>query len=149
MKLTIDIPSALITLSAVGIAAVLAGAAPIQATAGGRDVQAVEDLSRPHPRDFVRIQQGADFTVPAGRILVISAMAFADNPGANAFYQTIEVNGTPILSEYGHHGSHYSAETHDQKITAIPHGVAIPAGDVVRATSNRDDCVLLGHLVDA
>lgn len=150
MKLTIDIPSALITLSAVGIAAVLAGAAPIQSSASDRDVQAVEDLSQPHPRDFVRIQQGTPFVVPSDSILVIKGMSFANPNGAAGWSQTIQIDGVPAFSDYGWFRNQANVGTwHASQVTEIPLGVTAGEGSTVEAVSNRSDCVLLGYLADA
>lgn len=138
------------TATAALAAAIAAVVSPLlQSVPADRDVQAVLDTSQPHPRDFVRIQQGTPFVVPSGSILVIKGMSFASNPSANAWWQTIEIDGAAAFSEYGWHVNNAAGMWHDQKVTNIPLGVTASEGETVTATSNRTDCVLLGYLADA
>lgn len=146
MKLTIDIPSALITLSAVGIAAVLAGAAPIQTTAGARDVQAVENLSQAHPRDFISLQSGSSFTVPPGRIAVIESVTFLEvPPNAGWWLARVVVDGTAQFAKLAYTSSNNNFNM--QPSVGEP-GVAAGEGQVITLPSNLP-AAALGYLVDA
>ena len=145
MKLTIDIPSALLTLSAVGIAAVLAGAAPIQGSASDRDVQVVADLSQPHPRDFISLQSGASFTVPAGKIAVIESVSFVEVPPTGGWHPArVAVDGSDLFAAI------FRADSASVNITpaiAQP-GVMATEGQVITLTSVVS-AAALGYLVDA
>lgn len=138
------------TATAALAAAVAAIVSPLlQSVPADRDVQAVLDTSQPHPRDFVRIQQGTPFTVPAGRILVVTGMGFATSPGFASYTLAIEIDGVAVLTEYhwAHLGS--SGAVNGPSLTTLPQGVVAAEAQVVTAASTLTDCVLLGYLADA
>jgi hypothetical protein len=111
-----------------------------------RDISAVEIMGQPRPQDYMRVQQGNPFTVPAGQTFVARGLGFAGNPGANAFSITILFDGVEVLSEYGWHVNNIYGMFHDQKLCTIPLGIAAPEGTVVSITSSRTDGVAIGFL---
>ena len=149
LNITIHPFSALAGMALLGLVWVTAGAMPLQGSSSTRDVSAIEVVSDPHPRDYVRVQEGTPYTVPSGRIFVGKGMGFADNPGSSAFSLTMQVNGASVISEYGWHANNAAGMWHDKKLTEIPLGVTAQAGDVVSASSSRPDGVVIGYLVDA
>lgn len=97
----------------------------------------------PHPRDFVRIQEGTPYTVPAGKVLVLTAVgrtAIQSNQTA-----TVSVNGqvvdgaAPVIS---------AAAPCSMK--AVPPYSIARAGDVVAAFGNlpQPTARATGFLVD-
>ncbi|MBL6721884.1 MAG: hypothetical protein ISQ08_10800 [Planctomycetes bacterium] len=136
MKLTIDIPSALFTLAAVGIAAVLAGAAPIQGTASDRDVQATEDIGRRKASDLVCIegidgQESAPFVVPSGHILVLTGALNSSAPSIGWEF-TIGPKAIAVYSLYGDYQDGPARVTATEYATGMP----VAAGETVQI---RDD----------
>jgi hypothetical protein len=77
----------------------------------------------PHPRDFVRIQEGAPFTVPAGRILVITAVGGPLTPSIAA---TVQVNGVGVTNAFA--DIYYNSPL---TVRPISRFVTARAGDVV------------------
>jgi len=122
------------------------GAVAPQNPPTARDISAVEIMGQPRPQDYMRVQQGTPFTVPAGQTFVAKGFGFAGNPGAHAFFFTIHFDGVEVLSEYGFHINSIHGMFHDQKLCTIPLGIAAPAGTVVTLTSSRSDSVAIGFL---
>jgi len=146
MKVAIDIPSVLITLAAVVGAVILAGAAPLQSVGIDRDVQAIEDLSRPHPRDFISIQSGSSFTVPPGRIAVIESVTFLEAPPSSGWWLArVVVDGTSQFAKIAYTSSNNNFNM--QPSVGEP-GVAAGEGQVITLPSNLP-AAALGYLVDA
>jgi hypothetical protein len=149
VNITIHPFSALLGMALLSMVWVSAAAMPLQGSSSDRDVSAIENVNDPHPRDYVRVQQGAPYTVPAGRVFVGRGMGFASNPGNVSFSLTMRINGQDVLSESGYYYSDSTRTWHDQALTEFPFGVTAQAGAAVSVNSSKVDGVLLGYLVDA
>ena len=139
-------PTAIASLAALIAAAV---SPLVQSVNLDRDVQVIEDLSQPHPRDYVRVRQGTPFTVPTGRILVVTGMGFSTAGTGGTAYQTVSVDGVPALTEQVWFNANVNGVQFDPWITEVPVGLTVVEGATVSAESNRTDSVILGYLVDA
>ena len=151
MKITIDIPSALITLSAVGIAAVLAGAAPIRATAGDRDVQAVEQVNTPAARDLICLagygnQASSLLTVPAGKILVLTGALDSGDPSGSV---EIEIDGSIGVGFRMGQWWGGSSAAHDASTLTFATGLPLSAGQTVLVKPSSGNDLLFGYFADA
>lgn len=136
MKLTIDIPSVLVTLLAIGTASVLVGAAPLQGTASDRDVQATEDVRRRKASDLVCIegidgQASAPFVVPSGHVLVLTGALNSSAPWLGWEF-TIGPNVIAVYSLYGDYQDGPARVTATEFATGMP----VAAGETVQI---RDD----------
>jgi len=76
----------------------------------------------PHPRDMVQISQGTPYTVPQGRLLVVTALGNTDGSGNNA---GLRVNGQIELS------SVFVFAQNPPSLCPLPTGFTVPAGAVV------------------
>ena len=83
----------------------------------------------PHPRDMVQIEEGTPFTVPSGRILVVTGL------GSNDYTLTgetrLSVNSAIELTQPTNGGS-YETPT----VRAVPVGFSAKPGDVVSVDSS-------------
>jgi len=93
----------------------------------------------PHPRDFVRIVEGTPYTVPAGRILVVTAMGSVIGIGGN--WAICAVNGADAVFVW--------IDQVGGGVTEIPTGLTAQGADVVDVRTAGQTGVLLGYLVDA
>ena len=64
--------SALVGMAVLSMVWVSAAAMPLQSSSSDRDVSAIENVNEPHPRDFWRLDYGNTYTVPSGKILVVT-----------------------------------------------------------------------------
>ncbi|HIF42241.1 MAG TPA: hypothetical protein EYQ74_14245, partial [Planctomycetes bacterium] len=97
LNITIHPFSALAGMALLGLVWVTAGAMPLQGSSSTRDVSAIENVNEPHPRDYVQIFEGAPYTVPQGKLLVIKQVGNV-RPAGGQSYSRIElsVNGLTI-----------------------------------------------------
>ena len=111
----------------------------------------------PHPRDYVRIDEGTPYTVPAEKILVPTAFGWTVGNFSPSIKTKIEyeltANGTFVWKDltWGSLDNSYNGVS-EQMTARIPEGLAIAAGSVVDVNadgSGVDGGVLLGYLVDA
>ena len=142
INITIHPFSALGGMALLGLVLVTAGAMPLQGSSSTRDVSAISDINDPHPRDAVRFMNGSPYTVPSGKILLITC-AMKPSSDSNHVLR-VSINGVGLFQ----HGLH---ETGGGLIT-FPFGLTAAAGDIVEienVTSNATGAVLLGYLADA
>jgi len=143
IQLTIHPFSALIGAALVCLTMLTVGAIAVQGSSSTRDVSAIEIVSDPHPRDFVRVVEDAPFTVPIGRILVVTGMGMEGS--VDSTWLTCMLNGSPVLITY----------SNTDKAGAFHHpisrGLTAMAGDAVFVDSSHPSVkgILLGYLVDA
>lgn len=149
MKLTIDIPSVLITVLAIGTASVLVGAAPLQGAASDRDVQATEDIGRRKASSLVCIegidgQASAPFVVPTGHILVLTGALNSSVPNQGWEFTV----GSKDIAIYGMYGDQYDGPA---RVTSVEFATGMPvaAGETVQIKvqgSSSADRFLFGYL---
>lgn len=77
----------------------------------------------PHPRDVIQIIGSAPYTVPAGKILTITAIG-ADQPFGQIL--TLSINGQPAVSLNSSSSTASATSMHE-----IPHGLTAPWGSVI------------------
>jgi len=139
--LSLLVGAALIVVVGLTVSAVLPGGP------AGRDAQLVTIDGQPAARDMVIIRQGAPYTVPAGKILVVSSIG-RNNVGnpPNASY-TLEIYVDDIPS-----GGRYLGDSDNVVFVSlgeIPGGLPAWNGSIVRVESNSTDGMAIGHLEDA
>lgn len=79
----------------------------------------------PHPRDFVQIKEGAPFTVPTGRIFVLTALG-----GVGGAIVNLNVNGNQeVRAAAWPAGLAYAGAN----ISEIPRGFSVPGPATVEA----------------
>ena len=66
--------SALAGMALLGLVWVTAGAMPLQGSSSTRDVSAIEVVSDPHPRDYVRMDGTTPYTVPTGKLFHLTGL---------------------------------------------------------------------------
>lgn len=71
----LHLPSVLLTVGVVGLVALTSSQA-LTPVGGFR----IEYL--PHPRDYVQIKEGTPYTVPVGKLLVVTGLGSADPAGS-------------------------------------------------------------------
>jgi len=81
----------------------------------------------PHPRDMVQVIQGVTYTVPPGRIFVLTALGTGEGTSARA---ALKVNGLPVQST-GMAASGYNGALVGNSVVASPTGLTAKAGDVL------------------
>lgn len=97
----------------------------------------------PHPRDFVQIREGTTYTVPVGKIFVLTALGGVDYAGSD--YYWFDVDGQNKL--YAH--SNFSF--HTPSLRPVPPGCTVAAGSniVVRGgASASNDVRAWGYLAE-
>jgi hypothetical protein len=78
----------------------------------------------PSPRDMVQIREGTPFTVPPGKLLVMTALGNSDAAGIGSI---LRVNGTVELTNT------FVYAQNPPSVCPIANGLALPAGSVVEA----------------
>jgi len=104
----------------------------------------------PHPRDMVQIKQGTPYTVPAGRILVITGLGTGAHFTSGKDEVTLKINGVSeamTASEV----SCFNGDGVGSSMVTVPPGCSATAGSTVEVvegggqTSGR----AWGYLADA
>jgi hypothetical protein len=131
--------SALVGMAVLSMAWVTAAAMPLQGSSSDRDVSAIEDVSRPHPRDYVRIHEGAPFTVPEGKVLSLTGITgYGGTPRAELTFNSSNI---------------FTLEWDDKCFCRFPEGLSAGPLTVVEPVTPSSvgpyNKVLLGYLVDA
>jgi hypothetical protein len=155
INITIHPFSALIGAAIVCLTMLTVGAVTVQGSSSTRDVSAIEVVSDPHPRDFVRIVEGSAYTVPSGKVLVPTAFgsnqwSLVGGVSPSATYVVL-ANSVEVWREYKH-GSNLGTEVAPNEMTAtIPTGLSFAEQTLVSVSeySPTSTGVLLGYLVDA
>jgi hypothetical protein len=78
----------------------------------------------PHPRGMVQVREGAPFTVPPGKILVMTSLGNSDAAGSGSI---LKVNGTVEITNA------FAYAQNPPSACPIATGLALPAGSVVEA----------------
>jgi len=114
-------------------------AMPLQGSSSTRDVNAVEIVSDPHPRDYWRMDWGNTYTVPAGKVLVITEGGHSKPQGGSL---TVVIDGIRIVGfSYGSAGP-----------VSLGAGIAATAGQIVSlddGSTTNGAPLIWGYLVDA
>jgi hypothetical protein len=152
INITLHPLSVLAGMALLGITLIATSAFAPQGSSSTRDVSAIEVVSDPHPRDYVRIVEGTAYTVPSGKIFVPTAFgsnqwAFAGR-SPRATYMLM-ANDVEVWREYKH-GSNSGSEVAPNEMTAtIPMGLSFAEQTLVSVSEYSGTGVLLGYLVDA
>jgi hypothetical protein len=141
-------PSALLALGLVGLVAFLSSqASPPPALLNPASIR-VEYM--PHPRDYVQIKEGTPYTVPGGKIFVLTALGSHNSQG-EAYLQIDGVEELRVRCEqfvFGAGGSPIPlGEGISMKRTPI--GLTAHAGSVITILAGNgkpDDCRAWGYL---
>jgi hypothetical protein len=158
LHITIHPFSALIGAALVCLTMLTVGAIAVQGSSSTRDVSAIEIVSDPHPREFVRIVEGAPYTVPSGKILVPTAFGsntWALNGSAPRALYKITADGIEVWKEMkiGQTLSNVWAFAPNEMTAVIPTGLAFVEQTLVSVIeewgSPTSTAILLGYLVDA
>ena len=98
--------SALVGMAVLSMVWVSAAAMPLQGSSSDRDVNAVEVVSDPHPRDFMHLNGSQAYVVPAGKLLVVTAVGMGTqvSTGAGGTYG-MDVEGQAVLRVAVSHSS--------------------------------------------
>ncbi len=152
MKNTLNVrlqPASLLLGLAVGVLAVVAM---------GQKPQNIRELVRieygPHPRDMVRVESGAPYTVPAGKLLVVTGLGHMTASSATKQAVSVQFNGTGVLAAWTRIWEKYDGITSlgvsgaGPAIPVVPPGLVAAAGTQVEV-SGTGGGVLLGYLADA
>ena len=143
--------SALVGMAVLSMAWVTAAAMPLQGSSSDRDVSAIENVNEPHPGDYVRLVEGASYTVPASKILVLNCLYVQEShlleDGGSRWKAQVSFDGALVFEDVHNDAS-------DGTTVAIPPGLTAAAGTLV---SVGDDVMYgqyrtmgaLGYLVDA
>jgi hypothetical protein len=143
LNITIHPFSALAGMALLGLVWVTAGAMPLQGSSSTRDVSAIDIVSDPHPRDFVRIVKGSPYTVPAGKVLVVKQLGLIAQGTSTNGLITLSIDGVVVATSNHHY-------MNDLQLHDYEPGLAAQAGSQVAvATSSNYPAGALGYLVDA
>ena len=155
INITIHPLSALAGMALLGLVFVTAGAMPMQGSSSTRDVSAIENVNDPHPRDFVWLEAGAVasqvFTVPTGKIMVITGVASIGQPVGSC---NLIIDGVPrdLLTgqrwENNNQGGRSMAALANSAFT-FANGIPLQAGQTIQLGISTDTDWLFGYLVDA
>lgn len=85
----------------------------------------------PHPRDMVQIKQGTPYTVPAGRIFVLTGLG--DNQNLNQLAR-LQVDGQDELTMFGATGGAYPPSP---SVGPVPVGLTVAGGRTVTIVSSN------------
>ena len=142
-NITLHLPS---VLAGLGLAALI-GLAMGQQIIGSPavDVRVVEPIaihSPTHPKNFVRIEEGQQYTVPTARLLVVRQVGWLDSAAGSTADITVYVNGAEFIrhSTMGLYANTYNP------------GIVLESDSLVEVKDPGGDsgaAVLLGYLVDA
>jgi hypothetical protein len=93
----------------------------------------------PHPKDMVQVKEGAPFVVPAGRVLVVTALG---SVGINATNATLRINGVDETS-VNPAGNGQAAH---QTMMELPTCFSAQAGTTVSVVGSYGDGRVWGYL---
>ena len=139
INITIHPFSALIGAAIVCLTMLTVGAVTVQGSSSTRDVSAIEVVSDPHPRDYVRVNLTTPFTVPAGKLFHLTSLGGTEhaNDLAYFFIDNIQVMAAHIYTPHGNACS----------VRPIPPGIVAASQSVL--TVSGSNAVAYGYLVDA
>ena len=142
IKITIHPFSALIGAAIVCLTMITVGAVTVQGSSSTRDVSAIEVVSDPHPRDYVRIVAGTPYTVPAGKVLVVKQLGLMALGSSTGSLITLSIDGVVVATV-----AHFYMS--DLQSVYEPGLAAQGGSQVVVATASNYLAGALGYLVDA
>ena len=143
LHITIHPFSALIGAALVCLTMLTVGAIAVQGSSSTRDVSAIEIVSDPHPRDFVRIDKAQPYTVPAGKLFHLTGLGSYTSQAWVRFY----VDGNFRLEADCNTGIPAGNAC---SIRDAPEGIVVQPGSVLTVgTAGTNEPVALGYLVDA
>jgi hypothetical protein len=105
----------------------------------------------PSPRDMVQIKEGTPYTVPNGKLFLLTGLGTGGDTFGGPWSTSLLVNGqtkeASVLSTYSGSGTFYSSSG----IVAMPPGFTATAGTVLEAVGgiNGLDARAWGYLADA
>lgn len=136
MNITLHLPTAAITIAIGSLALFGMSASAPQSPPPDRDVQAVEDIGRPKPRDLVWMYATGgppvSYTVPVGKTLVITGVNFGGYSGR------IRIDGGPDQFIY--------TGNLNGGCASLSGGISLAEGQTIETESTG---WIFGHLVDA
>ncbi len=132
---------------AAGLALVLLATSASQTHPGPQRVTIVGPVSisgEYDPRDAVVVREGAPFTVPTGKLFVLTGLGRVSGSGSSA---ALKINGATELRTYNGSGNDPTEPT----VRPLPPGLTANAGDVVDVDNGASgsDGRAWGYLVDA
>ena len=138
--------SALVGMAVLSMVWVSAAAMPLQGSSSDRDVSAIEDVNDPRPRDFVRLIGETPYTVPDGKLLVVTGLG--SSTGTSGVLLSVDgVQEATSSYTFSDSGSPIPAST-AASVASLP-GLGFVANSgstvLVSKTSGR----AWGYLVDA
>jgi hypothetical protein len=137
INITIHPFSALIGAAIVCLTMLTVGAVTVQGTSSTRDVSAIENVNEPHPRDFVRIDEGVPFTTPAGKLFHLTSLG---GTVVSDWFYICTFDGVVVVT----------ARANGKCSAALlPPGFVASAGTVVALPNSQNGAVATGYLVDA
>ena len=101
----------------------------------------------PHPRDMVRVQEGQPFTVPSGRIFVVTGLGCNNSGVPNVVLFFDSGTGPLRVLDVDPTSSDGNGAT---SVKPVPSGLTASVGAIVSVTGggSGDDAVVLGYLAD-
>ena len=146
INITLHPFSALIGAAIVCLTMLTVGAVTVQGSSSTRDVSAIENVNDPHPRDYMRIDEGTPYTVPAGKILVVTGGGCLEGGGTKN--GKIQFNGVTIVG-FSLGGWMVNTGDFDPPAT-FAEGLAAASGTVVSLSHYQGESIVCwGYLVDA
>jgi hypothetical protein len=91
----------------------------------------------PHPRDMVQIREGTPFTVPPGRLFVLTALGTADASAGAGVSTWLKMNGqneAQAVSDFMNTGQANNPSC--SQITPMPAGFTAGPGSILEVVSN-------------
>ena len=97
----------------------------------------------PHPRDYVQVKEGEPYTVPAGRLFVLSGLGSTGTQGGG----NLVVDGQTEVHATGSTWSSGGGYGNSASVKLLPRGFTAAGGSVVEVTGTNSRA--WGYLVDA
>ena len=148
MKL--HLPSVLVALAIAALVVITSSQSAVRPTLAFPVGAQVE--YRPHPRDMVQIKEGTTYTVPAGKLFVLTGLGSRNLIGGTFTQITLMVNGAHEVSSFGPYYGNGSANLEGgSSVVATPPGFTAPAGaliEVIGDVVSPDDSRAWGYLAN-
>lgn len=141
--------SLLVGLAVAGLAFLAMSQAPVA------PVPARTPLFAAHPRDFVQIEEGTPFVVPAGKLFVPTAFGTQPPTFVSQTYEllSLSVDGVTQFSSWkALLGSSFDPVGNGSSMRGLPNGFAVQPGALVEvrdANATVRDSRVWGYLADA
>jgi hypothetical protein len=147
IHITLQPLSLLVGAAMIGVIGLTVSATPPAGGPTGRDAQLVTIDGQPAARDMVVIHQGSPYTVPAGKILLITQ--YGDSGVLDVLTAGVNVDGVGVVKRRAFCNGGVSS--YDiPSLHPISGGYPVHAGSIVEPWCNQSETgVAIGHLEDA